>query len=185
VTAGREWAPEEVERLIRDGRIGPLTGFRSRQGRPFAASMRLNDEKRVEFDFGQSASGEGGEAKPDFSGQEALGTCPKCDAGVFEHGSGFTCENSLGPDKSCDFRISRIILQQPIEPAQVQKLLREGRTDLLPRFISKKGRPFKAYLVKNSSGGIGFEFQPRPNKNIASNDPEVPSARTRARRRAG
>ena len=33
--------------------------------------------------------------------------------------------------------------------------------DLLNRFISKKGRPFKAFLVKTPGGKIGFEFQER------------------------
>jgi DNA topoisomerase-3 len=186
VVSGREWAPEEVEELIRNRRIGPLTGFRSRQGRPFAASIRLNDEQRAEFDFGQSANGEGGEAKPDFSTQEALGTCPKCGQGrVYEHGSGYTCENAVGPERTCDFRVGRIILQQPIERSQVEKLLREGRTDLLPRFISKKGRPFKAYLVKSAGGSIGFEFQPRAAKATAANESEPAPARSRGRRRAG
>jgi DNA topoisomerase-3 len=186
VVSGREWAPEEVEELIRNRRIGPLTGFRSRQGRPFAASIRLNDEQRAEFDFGQGSGGEGGETKPDFSGQESLGACPKCSVAVYEHGSGYTCENAVGPERSCDFRVGRIILQQPIERTQLQKLLREGRTDLLPRFISKKGRPFKAYLVKSAGGSIGFEFQPRANKPAAANDSEstAPTARSRPRRRA-
>jgi DNA topoisomerase-3 len=132
VVSGREWAPEEVEELIRNRRIGPLTGFRSRQGRPFAASIRLNDEQRAEFDFGQGSGGEGSETKPDFSGQESLGACPKCSVAVYEHGSGYTCENAVGPERSCDFRVGRIILQQPIERTQLQKLLREGRTDLMP-----------------------------------------------------
>jgi DNA topoisomerase-3 len=105
---------------------------------------------------------------------------------VYEHGSGYTCENAVGAERSCDFRVGRIILQQPIERTQLQKLLREGRTDLLPRFISKKGRPFKAYLVKSAGGSIGFEFQPRANKPAAANDSEstAPAARSRSRRRA-
>ena len=51
VVSGREWSPEEVEELIRNRRIGPLTGFRSRQGRPFAASIRLNRRaaRRIRF----------------------------------------------------------------------------------------------------------------------------------------
>jgi DNA topoisomerase III len=186
VVSGREWAPEEVEELIRNRRIGPLTGFRSRMGRPFAASLRLNDEQRAEFDFGQSSGADGSDAKPDFSTQESLGNCPKCTAPVYEHGSGYTCERSVGPERSCDFRVGRIILQQPIERDQLQKLLRDGRTDLLPRFISKKGRPFKAYLVKSTGGSIGFEFQPRPNKAAAAPaEADAPPARSRARRRAG
>jgi DNA topoisomerase-3 len=180
VVSGREWAPEEVAELIRNRRIGPLTGFRSRQGRPFAASVRLNAELRAEFDFGQSGSGEG-ESKPDFSAQQTLGACPKCGANVYEHGSGYTCERAVGPERSCDFRVGRIILQQPIELAQLQKLLSTGRTDLLPRFISKKGRPFRAYLVKNPGGGIGFEFQPRSPR--AGTEPETAPARPRTRQK--
>jgi len=186
VVSGREWSPEEVGELIRNRRIGPLTGFRSRQGRPFAASMRLNDEQRVEFDFGNADGTNGADAKPDFSGQETLGACPKCGGGVYEHGSGYTCENSLGAERSCDFRVGRIILQQPIERTQLQKLLAEGRTDLLPRFISKKGRPFRAYLVKNAGGSIGFEFQPRPAKTAVVSEPEAATtARPKLRRRTG
>ena len=51
-----------------------------------------------------------------------------------------------------------------IEREQMKKLLESGRTDLLTGFISKKGRRFKAFLVKNPDGKIGFEFQPRKEK---------------------
>ena len=161
VTSGREWSPEEVAELITRRQIGPLTGFRSRQGKPFSAMLRLNDELKVEFDFGQGAEGE---PAPDFSGQEPLGACPKCGARVFEHGPTYTCERAVGPARSCDFRSGRMILQQPIEREQMKKLLETGRTDLLTAFVSKKGRRFKAFLVKQPDGKIGFEFQPRPAK---------------------
>ena len=162
VTSGREWSPDEVAELITKRVVGPLTGFRSRMGKPFAAVVRLTDDLRPEFDFGQ-ASGEGQEA-PDFSDQEPLGTCPKDGGRVFELGMAYTCENAVGPKKSCDFRSGRMILQQPIERAQMQKLLETGRTDLLTGFVSKKGRRFKAFLVKQPDGKIGFEFQARPPK---------------------
>ena len=162
VTSGREWSPEEVAELITKRVIGPLTGFRSRMGKPFAAVMRLTDDLRLEFDFGQ-ASGESEQA-PDFSGQEPLGACPKDGSRVFEHGMAYTCENALGHKKSCDFRSGRMILQQPIEREQMKKLLETGRTDLLTGFVSKKGRRFKAFLVKQPDGKIGFEFQPRAAK---------------------
>ena len=162
VTSGREWTPEEVAELITKRVVGPLTGFRSKQGRPFSALVRLSDELRPEFDFGQ-ATGEGEEA-PDFSGQEPVGGCPKCRARVFEHGVAYTCEKALGPERSCDFRSGRVILQQPVEREQMKKLLATGRTDLLTSFVSKKGRRFKAFLVKTPDGKIGFEFQPRAAK---------------------
>src|SRR5580765_5800795 len=162
VTSGREWSPDEVAELITKRVIGPLTGFRSRMGKPFAAVMRLTDEYKAEFDFGQ-ASGEG-EVAPDFSAQEPLGACPKDGGRVFEHGMAYTCENTFGPKRSCDFRSGRMILQQSIEREQMKKLLETGRTDLLTGFVSKKGRRFKAFLVKQPDGKIGFEFQPRAPK---------------------
>ena len=44
------------------------------------------------------------------------------------------------------------------------KLLETGKTDLLDKFISKKGRPFSAYLVRQPDGKIGFEFEAREPK---------------------
>ena len=177
VTSGREWSPEELAELITKRVVGPLTGFRSKQGRPFSALVRLSDELRPEFDFGQ-ASGEGDEA-PDFSAQEPLGECPKCGGRIFEHGVTYVCENALGPKRSCDFRSGRVILQQPVEREQMKKLLATGRTDLLTGFVSKKGRRFKAFLVKTPDGKIGFEFQAR-----AAKDKPKPDEAKKGRRAA-
>jgi len=160
VISGREWSPEEVAQLLTQRYIGPLTGFRSRLGKPFSAGIRLSAELRPEFDFGQPSAA--GEPAPDFSAQTSLGACPKCGARVFEHGISYVCEKSVGPLPACDFRTGKLILQQPIERAQIEKLLATGRTDLLTRFISRKGRPFKAYLVKTPGGRVGFEFMARP-----------------------
>jgi DNA topoisomerase-3 len=175
VISGREWAPEELAELFTKRFVGPLTGFRSKQGRPFSAGIRLTGELRLEFDFGQGTTGEGEEA-PDFSAQQPLGACPKCGARVFEHGVAYVCEKAVGPGRSCDFRSGRLILQQPVERAQMQKLLETGRTDLLTGFVSKKGRKFKAYLVKQPDGKIGFEFQPRaPKEKPAEARPAKPA----------
>jgi len=164
VLSGREWAPEEVAQLIRERQIGPLTGFRSRMGRPFSAVIKLTAEHKLEFDFGGApAEGAEGEA-PDFSGQTPLGPCPKCGAKVYEQPMAYVCERGVGPARSCDFRSGRVILQRPIEREQMEKLLATGRTDLLQRFISKKGRPFSAFLVRGKDGKVGFEFAPREAK---------------------
>jgi DNA topoisomerase-3 len=175
VTSGREWSPEEVGELIEKRVVGPLTGFRSKQGRPFAAVVRLSGDLRPEFDFGQGRGGEAEQA-PDFGDQEPLGACPKCASRVFEHGMTYTCEKAVGPARTCDFRSGRIILQQPVEREQMQKLLANGRTDLLTGFVSKKGRRFKAFLVKTPDGKVGFEFQARPPKEKA----EEPKKKRRA-----
>src|SRR2546427_7568432 len=51
VVSSREFSPEEIETLIAKRSVGPLTGFRSRVGKPFAAMVRLTPELRAEFDF--------------------------------------------------------------------------------------------------------------------------------------
>ncbi|UCE31091.1 MAG: DNA topoisomerase III [Burkholderiales bacterium] len=168
--AGRLFEIDEVEQLLRDGSIGPLQGFRSKQGRPFAAILRITPEHKLEFDFGQQ-NGEAGDSEeaPDFSDQTPLGTCPKCGGSVFEHGLSYVCEHAVGPQRSCDFRSGKIILQQPVERAQMSRLLETGRTELLNGFVSNRTRrKFKAYLVRGSDGRIGFEFEARaPRKGAA------------------
>ena len=66
--------------------------------------------------------------------------------------------------RSCDFKTGKIILDRPIEKEQVVKLLQTGKTDLLTKFISKKGRPFSAYLATDENGKIGFEFEQKKTK---------------------
>jgi DNA topoisomerase-3 len=163
IISGRLFESAEIEQLIRDRQVGPLQGFRSRMGRPFAAVLKLNAENKAEFDFGPDQNNGEGAADVDFTGQTPVGKCPKCGQRVFEMPMTFVCEKSVGANRSCDFRTSKVILQQPIERVQVEKLLSTGKTDLLTKFISKKGRPFKAFLVVKD-GKIGFEFEPRPAK---------------------
>jgi DNA topoisomerase-3 len=72
----------------------------------------------------------------------------------------YVCENNTGPNKSCDFKTGKVVLQQEISAEQVQKLLKEGKTDLLNNFKSNRtGRGFKAYLALGPDGKIGFEFE--------------------------
>jgi DNA topoisomerase III len=156
---------EEVEQLLRDRTIGPLQGFISKMGRPFAAVLKITPEFKLEFDFGQANADDGNDEPVDFSGQATLGPCPKCGSSVFEQPMAYVCEKSVGPGKACDFRSGKVILQQPIERAQVEKLLSEGRTDVLRAFISNRTRrKFSAFLVKKPDGTIGFEFEPRAAK---------------------
>jgi len=178
IAAGRQFEIEEIEELISKRIVGPLQGFRSKMGRPFAAMVKLTPELKAEFDFGQNGADGSPAEEIDFSGQESVGPCPKCAARVFEHGLNYICEKATGPNKTCDFRSGKIILQRPIEREQMAKLLNGGRTDLLHKFISKKNnRPFSAFLVKGPDGKVGFEFAPRapkqPKKKAAAQPAEV------------
>jgi DNA topoisomerase-3 len=175
---GRMFEMEEVEKLITDKQVGPLQNFRSKKGFPFAAVLKLNAEFKIEFDFGNGQKGENGEAAApvDFTGKEPLGKCPKCGARVFDAGMNYICEKAAAAERTCTFRTGKIILQQEISPEQVKKLLAEGKTDLLTKFISKKNnRAFKAFLIVKD-GGTAFEFPPREAKGRAgaAKGPKVP-----------
>ena len=156
--AGRELEREDVQALLEKGSVGPLEGFRSKMGRPFSAVVKLDAEFKQSFDFGTNDSGAPGEA-PDFSTAPVIGECPVCKKGkVHDIGAAFVCEHQ--PSKACNFRMGKVILQREIPTEQVLKLIETGKTDLIPKFISKKGRPFSAFL-KLEGGKVGFEFEPR------------------------
>ena len=87
--------------------------------------------------------------------------CPKCGGKIFDTEAGYICEKSQLDAKACKFKISKTILEQPIELAQAQKILAEGKSDLLDKFISKAGKPFPAFLVMDAKGKVTFEFPPR------------------------
>lgn len=168
--AGRTFEVAEVEQFLRDKKIGPLDGFRSKAGWPFTAEMVIKfDEEtknyKLEFDFGDDKNAETGEIV-DFAGQQALGPCPRCASRVFELGKNYVCEKSVPtleqPTPSCTFKTGQVILQQPIEREQMHKLLETGKTDMLDKFVSMRTRrPFKAMLAWDKEADkVNFEFAP-------------------------
>ena len=173
--AGRTFETHEAETLLRERRIGPLEGFRSKAGWPFTSELAIVSDKdtgqfKLEFDFGDDKASEENAEIVDFSGQTSLGACPACGAPVFAHGSNYVCSKAVPtaaqPAPSCNFKSGQVILQQPIAPEQMQKLLATGKTDLLDKFISNRTRrAFKAHLVWDKAGGkVGFEFEQRESK---------------------
>lgn len=154
--AGREFEPDEVRALLTEGRVGPLHGFVSKMGRPFIASVKLGAESKPEFEFADRDGAEGQTIDPAV--HAAIGLCPVCRKGkVYALDNSYACEFAVATPKTCTFRVGKVILQKEIPKEQVQKLITTGKTDLLPKFISKKGRPFSAHL-KLDKGKVGFEF---------------------------
>ncbi|MEO8206876.1 MAG: topoisomerase C-terminal repeat-containing protein, partial [Chthoniobacterales bacterium] len=180
IMAGREFEPDEIKQLLIAGKIGPLEGFRSKMGRPFSAVVKIGEDYKPVFDF---ENGEGGaDQQIDTTTAIAMGPCPLCkgkDAIVYETSNAYVCSGAVGAKKTCTLRIGKTILQREIPKEQVVKILETGKTDLIPRFISKKGRPFSAYL-KLENGKVGFEFEPRkakePRKGASKKDSEQKAA---------
>jgi DNA topoisomerase-3 len=189
IPGSRSFELHEVEQFLRDKKIGPLEGFRSKAGWPFSAELALvYDEElanwKLEFDFGDDARKAAEDGEPvDFSAQTSLGSCPKCQGHVYEHGGNYVCEHAVGATITCDFKSGKIILQQPVATAQMQKLLAGGKTDLLENFISNKTkRKFKAFLAYDKKEGkVMFEFEPRALKPGAKPAAARPAAKTAAK----
>ena len=179
--ASRELSPSEAAALLRDRRVGPLDGFRSRLGREFSAELIIKDDFTASFDFADDS------ADHDIDPQscEQLGSCPKCGAAVIDSGKRYPCSNALGDKAACDFGIGRQILSRAIEPAEVRQLLSAGKTDLLQGFVSRRNkRPFAAHLtmdLTDHSGKLGFEFAPRKGRGGESAAKKSPRAGARAR----
>ena len=172
IPAGRAFETVEADAFIRDKKIGPLEGFRSKAGWPFTAELKLVEDAEInnwklEFDFGDDAKNAEGDGEPvDFGEQPSLGACPKCKGHVYEHGSNYVCEHSVGATVTCDFKTGKIILQQAVSAEEVTKLLSTGKTSLLENFVSNKTRrKFKAFLAYDrKEGKVSFEFEPRASK---------------------
>lgn len=168
--AGRTFETAEANALLRDKKIGPLEGFRSKAGWPFTSEIviKYDDEAhnyKLEFDFGDDKKGEESGELVEFE-DASLGPCPICGSEVHEHGSNYVCSKAVPtaaqPTPSCTFKSGKIILQQPVEREQMTKLLDTGKTDLLDKFVSMRTRrAFKAHLAWDKDAGkVNFEFAP-------------------------
>ncbi|WP_367066674.1 DNA topoisomerase III [Oryzisolibacter sp. LB2S] len=189
--AGRTFETAEAEELLRARKLGPLEGFRSKAGWPFTAEVAIvqDDEApgryKLEFDFGDDKNAEETGELVEFA-DASLGPCPACGSPVHEHGSNYVCSRAVPtaqhPTPTCSFKSGKIILQQPVERAQMHKLLETGRTDLLDKFISNRTRrAFKAHLVWDKvAAKVNFEFEQREGKY-----PARAASKTGAARAAG
>ena len=165
--SSRELEPTEIRSLLETGAVGPIKGFKSKMGRPFEAKLALSEgtEWKTTFDFGDG----GIRNNEPFNKENAtliVEVCPVCEkGGIYDNGQAYACEHGLGVEKKCAFRMGKMILQREISSEDVRTIASAGKTSLLTKFISKKGRPFNAYLVLDKkTGKVGFEFEERKPK---------------------
>jgi DNA topoisomerase-3 len=169
IIGGRRMEEPEIRELVTTGKVGPLDGFVSAKTRNrFSALLKLvlvEEEKKdgpvkkwkTEFDFGDKA---------DLAALTPFWTDPASGAQLCESGSSFILRE---PDATAEggwkqtFRVGRIMCQKPITPEMAIDLVSQGKTGLIQGFISKKGRPFDAFL-KKEHGRIAWEFPPRAPK---------------------
>jgi len=189
IVGGRRMEEAEVKQLVETKQVGPLDGFISNKTRNrFSAVLKLEvveetkkdkatkenvttKKWKTAFDFGD---------KVDIATLSPIWTDPKTAAEICESGSSFIVREKK-PDGTWEqtFRIGRIMCQKPILAEQVIKLVGEGKTDLIENFISKKGRPFSAFL-KRDGGKFSWEFPPRAAKLDKDGNPIVRKPKAKA-----
>jgi len=160
--AGRPLERPEITALLTKKTVGPLDGFRSRFGKPFSAELEFDPEFKLKFVFGEREGDPAAEEA--LRNSEAIAPCPVCKKGTIREGvTSYVCDQSIGAEKTCEFRTGKTILQRSIPREEIVKLSETGRTSLIAGFVSKKGRKFAAYL-KLDGKKVGFEFEPREPK---------------------
>ncbi len=160
ILGGRMLSENDVITLLKGETLGPFSDFRSKKGKPFTASVRLVNNK-IEFIFPDS------NADLDIDAVKkgtVLGISPVDGTRVFGTPMVYMSESALEGDKKNGIKISRTILSKEISEKHITQLLTEGKTELIVGFISKKRRPFDAYLLLAKNGTISFEFPPRKSK---------------------
>jgi DNA topoisomerase-3 len=160
VLGGRVMEEHEIVAMIEGKTLGPFDDFRSKKGKSFTASVRITNSK-VEFLFTDSTA----ELDLDeIRSHEPLGMSPVDQTKVYETPAGFLSESALEGDQKKGLRISKVILGRRLDRDHIIQLLNDGRTELITGFISKKKRPFDAFLVLDGKGKLSFEFPPRGKK---------------------
>ena len=157
VLGGRVMRQEEIVALLNGETIGPFADFRSKGGKTFTASLSLKENK-VEFLFPDATDKLDQE---EIKQSPPLGRSPIDQTPVFETPAAFMSESALSGDREKGLRISKVILGRRIEPGHISQLLESGKTELINGFISKKRKPFDAYLLLDAKGKLSFEFPPR------------------------
>ena len=148
-TSGRWFDHTTAKRLLSEGQIENLHGFFNRSGEPYTATVKISKEGKVEFVGG-------GESSSDESDEEVC-PCPSCDQGTIRIGQTmYACDND-----DCKFRgVSKEMCKRPISKEEAKSILQNGKSELLDDFISRHGKPFRAYLVVDKTR-VKFEFPPR------------------------
>lgn len=165
----RKISEAEVRELVTKGKVGPLEGFKSKMGRPYTATLKLDENFAVKFQFGDNPDGT--ERRPEnLEDAPVVGKCPKsamglckCKTGeLVETETAYVCRCPKGEERKCSFRLGKTMLSHTITRAEIESLTNTGKTPVIEDFVSKRTKKkFSASLVLDARGSISFEFTKR------------------------
>ena len=169
--ASHELTEAEAKELMENGKVGPIETFKNRFGQPFTAELTIAKPKKVyKVSFVFEGDEEREKEVENLTPEQIICQCKLADdtdelTPVYENGKAFLAPAMAKKKQERGVRISKTILQKEIPTDQGIKLFVEGKTELMPGFLSKKGRKFAAHLtLDRESGKLGFEFAPRKAK---------------------
>jgi DNA topoisomerase-3 len=160
VMNNRRFTPEEARRLLTDRELGPFDNFVSEKtGNRFSAKVVLaKDEEtgkwKASLDLGN---------KVELNTLSGFWNDPATGAELCEAPTSFILRERDGEGWKQAFSVPRRLCQKEITREIATKLVAEGKTDVIEGFISKRGRPFNAFLLRNGER-LGWEFPPRAKK---------------------
>lgn len=166
--ANRDLSDDEIRALIEKRFIGPLEGFRSRKGQEFSASIEIKDDQKVSLVFPQ---GDPESMQIDWETAPVICPCPVCakrgrESVIQDTPAGYICKIAATDKSACNARLPKELCKKAITPDNARLFFTEGRTALIEGMISKRGRPFKAFLVCHPGEKrlLSWEFPPREPK---------------------
>ena len=162
--AGRTLSHAEMRTLLRTGKSDLLSGFKSKKGTTFSATLTLGDDGNIGFEFSDDAR-----AKTPTNYK-----CPKCGKTLLDSGNRLVCEGSdvttsnnengdptLTPDTAptCDFVFYKTIAGHVMTDEEIAELFSNGTTQIISGFLTKKGTTFNAKVVWDKDFKATFAFE--------------------------
>lgn len=189
--ASHELTEDEARQLMTTKKIGPIADFKNRFGQPFEAELTLAKEKKtwkVGFVFEGDDRRE--EELKNLKDEQIICHAKLAEDSeelipIYEVESAFLAPKMANKVDERGVRISKTILKREIPTEQAIKMFVEGKTDLMPGFLSKKGRKFSAHLtIDREKGKLGFEFAPRKNAKESENEGDAKTAKKKTTKKA-
>lgn len=142
--AGVKLKEASVKELLQNGKTSPIHGFVAKTGMMFEAALKLDEEKKVVFDFPEKE-------EP----KETTVKCPKCGQLMKRDKWRYLCE--------CGYSQFHTVAGIALTDEQMTQIFTEGRTkEPIRGFTSKAGNVFDAFLVlkqdENGKDNISFDF---------------------------
>ena len=162
--AGRTLSHAEMATLLKTGKSDLLSGFKSKKGTTFSATLTLGDDGNIGFEFSDDAR-----AKTPTNYK-----CPKCGKTLLDSGNRLICEGSdvttsnnengdptLTPDTAptCDFVFYKTIAGHVMTDEEIAELFNNGTTEIISGFLTKKGTTFNAKVVWDKDFKATFAFE--------------------------